>query len=72
MLLEVASSLPIAAQRFGIRNAIQVLMAIITSIGAVLLLAAGFLYGPVLFVIFFSNVFGVCAFLAAIAKLSRA
>ena len=69
MLLEVASSLPLAAQRFGIRNAIQVAMATIMSVGAVLLLAAGLSVRSVLLVSLLSNVFGVGAFLAASCKI---
>jgi stage V sporulation protein B len=68
MLLEVASSIPVAAQRFAIRNAIYVVMATIMSIGSVALLAAGFSVRAVLLVGLFSNVFGVCAFLAASCK----
>ena len=69
MLLEVASSLPLAAQRFGIRNAIQVAMATIMSVGAVLLLAAGLSVRSVLLVSLLSNVFGVGVFLAASCKI---
>ena len=69
MLLEVASSIPLATQRFGIRNAIQVLMATIMSIGSVALLAAGFSVRSVLLVSFFSNVFGVGAYLAVSCKI---
>jgi O-antigen/teichoic acid export membrane protein len=64
MLLEVASSIPLAAQRFAMRNAIQVAMAAIMSIGSVILLAAGFSVRAVLLVGLFSNVFGLCTFLA--------
>lgn len=65
MLLEVISALPIALQRFGIVNAINVLIGAVRCLGPVVVLACGFSIRAVLIVILASNLLAVGAFALA-------
>ena len=65
MLLETTAAIPIAAQRFGILNAIQLLTGTMWALGSVAILAAGYSIRSVLFLNLLSNVTGVVAFALA-------
>lgn len=62
MLFEAISAIPFAAQRFGFRNAINILMGTLASGGSVLLLALGYSVRSVLLINLVSNIVGVVAY----------
>ncbi|MBW5438029.1 flippase [Bradyrhizobium canariense] len=62
MLLEAISSLPIAVQRFGVLNAINVMVGAVRCLGPVAVLACGYSIRAVLVVILASNLLAVGAF----------
>jgi O-antigen/teichoic acid export membrane protein len=62
MLLEVISALPMALQRFGICNAVNVLTGIVRCLGPVVVLALGYSIRAVLVVVLASNLLGVVVF----------
>jgi O-antigen/teichoic acid export membrane protein len=65
ILLEAISAIPTAAQKFGIRNVIQILVGLVWSLGSVALLAAGYSIRAVLLVNLLSNLVGVTCFAVA-------
>jgi O-antigen/teichoic acid export membrane protein len=65
MLLEALSALPVATQRFGISNAINVLVGAVRCLGPVLVLANGYSIRAVLIAILASNLLAVMAFVLA-------
>jgi len=69
MLFEVISALPAALQRFGLCNAINVLVGIVRSVGPVVVLAGGYSIKAVLIVILASNILGVATFALAACRL---
>jgi O-antigen/teichoic acid export membrane protein len=62
MLFEAISAIPLAAQRFGFSNAINVLVGTVASGGSVVLLAAGYSVRSVLLINLISNVIGLIAY----------
>ena len=69
MLLEVIVALPAGLQQFDICNALNVLVAIVRSLGPVIALASGYSIRAVLIVILASNLFAVVAFAVAACSL---
>ena len=65
MLLEATMAIPVAAQQFRIRAAIDILVGTIRALGSVVLLAFGFSVRSVLFVNLLANLIAVAAFLIA-------
>ncbi|MHB8413563.1 MAG: flippase [Candidatus Acidiferrales bacterium] len=62
MLLEAVSAVPAALQRFGICNAVNVLVGTLRSVGPVVVLACGYSIRAVLIIILASNLLAVVAF----------
>lgn len=62
MLLEAVSALPVALQRFGITNAINVTSGAVRCLGPVVVLACGFSIRAVLVAILVSNLLAIAAF----------
>jgi O-antigen/teichoic acid export membrane protein len=62
MLSEAISAIPLAAQRFGYRNLINILVGAVASLGSVLLLAEGYSVRAVLLVNLISNLVGLVAY----------
>ena len=62
MLMEGVSGLPVALQRFGLCNGVNVVIGTLRSLGSVLLLALGFSVRSVLIVNLLANLVGVAAF----------
>lgn len=69
MLLEAISALPVALQRFGICNAINVATGAVRCLGPVIVLALGYSIRAVLIVILASNILAVIAFAVVSRKL---
>jgi O-antigen/teichoic acid export membrane protein len=65
MLLEAISAIPVAVQRFGLRNIVQVIMGSIWCLGSVALLAASYSVRSILILNVLSNLVGVAAFIIA-------
>jgi O-antigen/teichoic acid export membrane protein len=65
MLRDTIAAIPLAIQQFRIRNAIQFLIGVISSVGSVILLALGYSIRSVLLVNLFANLVGVVAFVIA-------
>lgn len=62
-LLEAISAVPVAAQRFGIRNIIQIMMGVTWSLGSVIFLARGYSIRAVLLANLLSSLLGLAAYL---------
>jgi O-antigen/teichoic acid export membrane protein len=65
ILRDTIAAIPLAIQQFRIRNAIQFLIGVISSVGSVILLALGYSVRSVLLVNLLSNLVGVVAFVIA-------